>query len=200
MLLRSGRKTVFCLLGVLLGRVAIIGNEGRSETVDDAKAAALVAWEQIASVLLHPRCLNCHQEKTPLQGDARRIHYPPVARADYDAKNKDGVGVGPMKCLNCHNELGNNEMSGVPGARGWALAPVDMKWEGLSGRELCRMLIDTERNGNRSPEKLVEHMDTDSRVLWGWAPGGRRQPVPILFEDFVRQLRTWEKGGAPCPD
>src|SRR3984893_1685537 len=29
---------------------------------------------KIATVLQHPRCLNCHQLNSPLQGDARRIH------------------------------------------------------------------------------------------------------------------------------
>src|SRR5262249_18822106 len=33
-------------------------------------------FEKIASVLRHPRCLNCHQVEVPLQGDRGWQHIP----------------------------------------------------------------------------------------------------------------------------
>src|SRR5580693_5453368 len=36
------------------------------------QAASLAAWNEIATVLQNPRCLNCHQLNSPLQGDSRR--------------------------------------------------------------------------------------------------------------------------------
>jgi hypothetical protein len=154
---------------------------------------SLAAWGKISDVLTHPRCLNCHQLNTPLQGDSRRIHVPPVVRG------ADNMGVGTMRCHNCHNDSGNNRLSGVPGAPHWQLAPVSMLWQGLSTGDLCRMLKDPERNGKRTPEALVEHMETEHLVLWGWNPGGKREPIPLPHQDFIEQMQTWVAGGAACP-
>jgi hypothetical protein len=114
-----------CVLAFLF----VIGGDGRSRA---AKAETASTWDKIASVLQHPRCMNCHQLETPLQGDARRVHIPPVRRG------ANNMGVGSMRCHNCHNDSGNNPMSGVPGAPHWQLAPTSMLWEGLSTAELCR--------------------------------------------------------------
>jgi len=43
-------------------------------------AESLAAWAKIQSVLQHPRCLNCHQAESPLQGESRRAHIPHVIR------------------------------------------------------------------------------------------------------------------------
>jgi hypothetical protein len=59
------------------------------------------AWGKIATVLQHPRRLNCHQLNSPLQGDARRIHAPRFIRGP------DNHGVGAMRCGDCHHEMGN---------------------------------------------------------------------------------------------
>ena len=38
-------------------------------------AQGLRAWEQVYSVLIHPRCINCHTASNyPQQGDDRRRH------------------------------------------------------------------------------------------------------------------------------
>jgi hypothetical protein len=50
-----------------------------------------------------------------------------------------------------------------------------MIWEGLSDRQLCELLKDSTRNGHRTAEQIVEHMNTPL-VLWGWAPGDGRTP------------------------
>jgi hypothetical protein len=65
--------------------------------------------------------------------------------------------------------------------------------------QLCRVLLDKRKNGNRSVEALVEHMSNDPLVAWGWAPGAQREPVPIAKPEFVALLQRWQTAGAPCP-
>lgn len=157
-----------------------------------SQSESLAAWDKIVTVLQHPRCLNCHQRNSPLQGDSRRMHIPHVVRG------ADSHGVGPMRCGNCHNQMGNNLTSRTPGAPDWSLAPVSMLWQGLSSGNLCRMLKDPARNGKRSPEALVEHMSTPL-VLWGWNPGPSLEAVPIPHTEFIDLMKVWVAGGTACP-
>ena len=167
-----------------------------AQEIKPDSAAALAAWDRIVGVLGHPRCLNCHQDRIPLQGDMRRVHIPLVVRGP------DNHGVGPMRCGNCHNGSGNNETSGTPGAGGsgvWQLAPPSMLWQGLSSGDLCRSLRDTARNGGRDGTALVTHVDDEPLVLWGWNPGGDRTAVPMPHDEFVDQVKTWVAGSMACP-
>lgn len=189
---RTLAVVVVALLAVTAGGPWTIGT-GWSQTRATSEAESLAAWSKIATVLQHPRCLNCHQLQSPLQADTRRPHVPRVVRGP------DGHGVAAMRCTNCHNETGNNPTSGVPGAPHWALAPASMVWEGLSVGGLCRALKDPVLNGNRSPEALIEHMEGDRLVQWGWNPGQGRAPVPIAHEQFVDLMKVWVAGGAACP-
>jgi len=162
-------------------------------SAETTQAESLAAWNQIAQVLDNPRCLNCHQLNSPLQGDSRRPHIPHVVRGP------DNHGVGAMRCGNCHNDTGNNDTSRTPGGLHWQLAPVSMLWQGLSSADLCRALLDKSKNGNRSPEDLIEHMDKEPLVLYGWDPGRGRKPVPISHADFMVVMRTWVATGTACP-
>jgi hypothetical protein len=54
-----------------------------------------------------------------------------------------------------------------------------MNWEGLSEEELCKRLKDPALNGQRAPKDLIEHMESEPLVLWGWSPGEGREPIPI---------------------
>jgi hypothetical protein len=189
------RKATIIVVG-LLAALAIVpwtGGTGWSQMPATSQAESLAAWEKIAAVLQHPRCLNCHQPDSPLQGDMRRPHIPHVVRGP------DNHGVGAMRCGNCHNEMGNNPTSRTPGAPHWALAPVSMLWQGLSVGDLCRMLKNPALNGNRSPEVLVEHMETDRLVGWGWNPGQGLELVPISHKEFVDLMKVWVAGGTACP-
>jgi mono/diheme cytochrome c family protein len=180
-----------------LGMLAIaLGTSGAAQEVKDKlPAESLAAWDKIVAVLQHPRCLNCHQKETPLQGDSRRVHIPPVKRG---AGPAGGRGVGTMKCANCHNSIGNNEMAGVPGAPEWQLAPESMNWQGVSSRELCEQLRDEKKNGGFSPEKLIEHTH-HALVVWGWKPGAGRKPIPIEHDAFVGLMTVWVAHGRECP-
>lgn len=164
------------------------------ETSTVTREAGLAAWEEIKTVLRHPRCLNCHQRDAPLRGDHAGPHIPRVVRGEQD------LGAPGMRCYGCHNEMGNNPTSRTPGAPHWQLAPESMLWEGLSDADLCDAIQDPERNGNRSLEDLIRHMQDDPLVLWGWAPGEGREPVPMPHAEFVEAMKRWAAGGAPCPD
>jgi hypothetical protein len=163
----------------------------------------LVQWRQVESVLTHPRCLNCHTSTDyPRQGDDRHRHAFNVVRGT------DGHGATAAQCSMCHHDI-NADAAGVPGAKGWHLAPPAMSWERSPGvrmtsRELCQVLTDKRRNGQRSAEQLIEHHADDPLVGWAWAPGSRpdgtpRATPPLSRADFVAATRAWAAAGTPCP-
>jgi hypothetical protein len=147
----------------------------------------------VADVLRHPRCMNCHPvDDRPRQGDDRHPHKQNVVRGP------DNLGFVNMRCTSCHREE-NNEATGVPGAPTWHLAPLSMGWQGLNDGQLCTTLKDEKRNGGKSIAALVEHMEKDKLVLWGWDPGGDRAPVSVPHAKFMTQLKAWAAANAPCP-
>jgi hypothetical protein len=155
-------------------------------------APGIAPFETLAEVLRHPRCLNCHQRDAPRQGDDARVHVPRVVRGP------DNMGVSAMRCASCHR-ASNNPDSGVPGAPSWQLAPASMGWNGLSLGGLCRAIQDPKRNGGRSLQDLVEHVERDALVRWGWDPGGNRAPIPTAHREFVDVFKAWVGGGGACP-
>jgi hypothetical protein len=219
--LKTSRRTTAATLGSCLGAVAVwlassLGAHGQdtSQTADAEKRTrhACEAWGRIVTVLQHPRCLNCHQQDYPLQGDDRHVHVPTVMRGRVEYKlsacDDRGLGVDAMGCAACHNGSGNNETSGTPGGGGdglWSLAPARMTWQGLSSEDICKRLKDPKRNMSvdrceiRAGHDLVEHMATEPLVVWAWQPGGNRTPIPIPHDVFVDLMKIWVEGGMPCP-
>ena len=60
---------------------------------------SLALYGEMAKVLTHPRCTNCHPpDDRPRQGMQHAIHEPPVWRGE------DGHGVAAMRCDSCHQE------------------------------------------------------------------------------------------------
>lgn len=173
-------------------------------------ATGVVLWQQraegqaanpflrIATVLQHPRCLNCHPRgDNPLQGNDSHPHLMKITRG------ADDRGAVAARCNACHRDE-NNEATGVPGAPHWALAPATMAWQGLSPGELCAVLKNPQLNGNRNLAALVTHMSEDSLVRWGWEPGkdiegNAREPVPIPHAEFVSLLKEWAAMDGVCP-
>lgn len=189
--------TTFAVTLILAATAVALSSSGAARTersLADDQAASLAPWDQIAAVLQHPRCLNCHQLDSPLQGDSRRVHIPRVVRGP------DDQGVGAMRCGNCHNSMGNNPTSGTPGGLDWKLAPVSMLWQGLSSGDLCRAVKDPKHNGNRDGSALIRHMEDEPLVLYGWNPGKGREPVPIPHEKVVEYMKIWVAGGMACPN
>ena len=56
---------------IIVGLLAVAGT-----VVDTPHAARCDTFDPIASVVMHPRCINCHQDQSPRQGDARTDHLP----------------------------------------------------------------------------------------------------------------------------
>jgi hypothetical protein len=163
---------------------------GRSAT---AQAAAPAPFDPVASVVMHPRCMNCHQDESPRQTDAATIHRPLVVRG------KDGHGVPTQPCQTCHQAT-NSADGFVPGVTTWHLAPLSMKWEGRTKVQICEQMKDPARNGgHRTGEEVIEHMKVDPLVLWAWAPGKDRSVPPLSHEAFVTALEVWVRAGMPCP-
>ena len=75
---------------------------------------------------------------------------------------------------------------------------MPMIWEGLTDHQLCELLKDPQQNGHRTAEQIVEHMHTPL-VLWGWAPGEGRTPIPTPQHDFLAKVQEWAARGAACP-
>jgi len=167
------------------------------------REAGLAAWQQVYSVLTHPRCINCHTATDyPQQGDDRHRHLFNVIRGP------SGSGVPGLRCATCHQGT-NADSTGVPGARNWHLAPLSMKWQDtgdkvFSSGELCRSLTDRSKNDNMSGAALLKHHEQEPLVVWAFNPGRRRdgtarsQP-PLTHEQFVAATRTWIDAGTPCP-
>ena len=95
-----------------------------------ALAEGVAAWGQIYSVLTHPRCINCHTATNyPQQGDDRHRHFANVVRG------AEGKGVAALQCVSCHQQV-NADTTGAPGASGWHLAPLSMRWQDGNDRIL----------------------------------------------------------------
>jgi hypothetical protein len=160
---------------------------------DDAAGAA--AFEAIVPVLRHPRCMNCHSAGDfPRQGDDSHRHTMKVYRGP------DGHGINAVKCSTCHQDHNLPGLHTPPGAPDWGLpsTAMSMIWEGLSDRRLCELLKDPTRNGHRTAEQIVEHMSTPL-VLWGWAPGEGRTPIPTPQDEFLMDVKKWVAKGSACP-
>ncbi len=155
-------------------------------------AGAQDLFAPVASVLTHPRCLNCHTTTAyPRQGDQQLPHTQNVQRGG------DNKGSPVMRCVGCHQPQNQDR---VPGAADWHLAPLSMGWEGRTPAQICAAIKNPARNGGRKTAKqIVEHMVSDPLVLWAWAPGAGRSTPPLSHADFVVALKTWAERGMPCP-
>jgi hypothetical protein len=162
--------------------------------------AALDAFKTVQKVLQHPRCQNCHiPGDAPLQFDEGRAHAMNVQRG------AAGAGAAGLPCGTCHGASNLPSSYGEhvpPGAPNWHLPQPERKmvFIGLSTGDLCRRLKDTQQNGGKDLNALIEHVDHDPLVLWGWEPGSGRAPVSVAHASFVAAFKTWAAAGAPCPN
>lgn len=183
-------------------------------------AQGLAAWEKVYSVLISPRCINCHTATNyPQQGDDRHRHQFNVVRGP------DGHGVPGLTCATCHqgasskaagaancsecHEGADLDPTGVPGGHGWHLAPLSMAWQDrnnkpLSSARVCRAVTDRTRNMNMGGPELLKHHEEEELVLYAWRPGRRpdgtmRTVPPLTHAEFVSATRIWVEAGTPCP-
>jgi hypothetical protein len=161
--------------------------------IADTAARSAALFTELGKVLTHPRCMNCHPAgDRPLQGEAGRLHQPPVGRGT------DGHGLPAMRCSICHQEA-NFDPARIPGHPEWHLAPRQMAWQGRTLSEICAQIKDPARNGGRSVEDLVHHIGEDTLVGWAWVPGYGRQPAPGTQKQAGALVEAWMKSGAECP-
>ena len=167
--------------------------------ISDQAERSRALFNEIAKVVTHPRCMNCHPAGNhPLQGDDRHEHLPPVPRGDA------GLGVAGLNCATCHTEknftlVGAATYKSIPGHPRWQLAPIEMAWEGKSVSQICQQLKDPARNGGRTLALLHEHFAKDDLVAWGWEPGEGRDPAPGNQKQLGELVQAWIDTGAQCP-
>lgn len=201
------------MAGIRVGLVAaatiavalVAGAFAKTAKVPDNNSTAqgLAAWDQVYSVLTHPRCINCHTATNyPQQGDDRHRHVANVVRG------RGGRGVPGLNCASCHQET-NADSTGVPGGHNWHLAPLEMRWQDTNDRPLssaavCRQITDRSRNHNLDGPGLLKHHEEEALVKWAWNPGIRpdgtaRTLPPMTHEQFIAATRRWVESGTPCP-
>jgi hypothetical protein len=190
--LRVGIATVIGIV-IATGAVVFIQNAAAQNRLEEGREK----FRQMATVLQHPRCMNCHPRTDfPRQGGDRHRHAMNVTRGPADR------GAPGLHCSTCH-QSSNQTASGAPGAPDWHLAPLRMAWDGLSVGELCRALLDPARGGMK-PGQFIPHFQT-GLVRWAWSPGAgphgeMRETPPIPYERFMALTREWIDLGASCPD
>ena len=201
--MNSQRRVLVALIAVLACAPAMDVVSAQSDdlatpesfaAIPDAAGRSAALFTELGKVLTHPRCVNCHPAgDQPRQGEAGRLHQPPVARG------ADGHGLPAMRCSNCHQDA-NFDPGRVPGHPEWHLAPRDMAWEGKTLAEICAQIKDPKRNGGRSLDDLVHHIGADTLVGWARAPGFGRKPAPGTQQEVGALAEAWVKTGAVCPN
>ena len=161
--------------------------------ISDRAERSRALFVEAARVITHPRCVNCHPDgDTPHQGMDMRPHDPPVVRGPDDA------GVPGNECTTCHQDR-NQELTRVPGAPKWHLAPIEMGWVGQSIGHICNQMKDPARNGHKTLQQIIDHNAHDELVGWGWHPGHDREPAPGTQAQFGALMSAWAETGAQCP-
>ncbi|WNW00805.1 hypothetical protein RRF68_07315 [Tenacibaculum sp. HL-MS23] len=156
-------------------------------------------FNKMMDVLTHKRCMNCHpNDNIPKQGEDSHPHYFGMSRGT------NNLGFEATKCTTCH-QTENNKYSGVPGAPEWSLAPPEMFWEGLDRYQIAASMMDTKRNGGRTPNETMHHLIEHELVLWAWNPGVnsegiQRELPPVSLEEYKKTVKQWFKDGAIIPN
>jgi hypothetical protein len=197
------RTAVGLALLLLVLSISAFASSAQYRETRASQAEGLAAWEKVRSVLVHPRCINCHTAVDyPQQGDARRRHFANVVRGP------DGNGVPGLQCATCHQES-NADSTGIPGSHNWHLAPLSMAWQDrsdkpLSSAAICRAITDRRRNHDMDGRALLKHNAEDKLVGWAWEPGHDIHGVPrtlppLSRAEFAEATSRWVDAGMPCP-
>jgi len=202
----GGRRIGFCLVlaAAVAGGLCVVGAAETPQSgalkppasfgdIKDPLARAIALFEEAGKVITSPRCLNCHPASdTPTQTDTMRPHQPRVARGP------DGHGAAGIRCQSCHHDE-NSDATNAPGNPDWHLAPASMAWQGKSLGEICALMKDRSRNGDRDLAAIVHHVSEDALVGWAWTPGSDRTPAPGTQAQFGALIKAWAEAGADCP-
>lgn len=167
-------------------------------SIQDPAARSVALFTEAGKVINSPRCMNCHPvQRAPTQGDDRHPHNPPMVAG------QAGHGPAGMPCSACHGPANvptwGQDVKSIPGDPKWALAPVEMAWQGKSLGAICAQIRDPSRNGGRGLAQLHDHMANDHLVGWAWNPGAGRVPAPGTQARFGELVQAWIGTGAKCP-
>ncbi len=156
-------------------------------------AEGAAAFLDVARVLQHPRCSNCHPEgHVPLQGDDGHPHTMQIDRFSF---------VVGLPCTTCHRFEGLSDLPNLPPANSpWMMAPPNQVFKDRTAAELCAQLNDPANTGGRDRAALLHHVENDTLVLYGWNPGPGQTTPPLSHEDFVAKFQTWVDSGGVCPE
>ena len=121
------------LLVVLIAFVVCVGlstqannNPASVSVANPTVADGLAAWSQIYSVMISPRCLNCHTAtRYPQQGDDRHRHFANVIRG------QEGRGVTALRCIG----LSSGGQRRQHWRSGWARLAFGAAFDAMAGRE-----------------------------------------------------------------
>lgn len=185
------------LVAALVGAPLVVSRVARANNASPGAESTRVGSAEdfmpLYRVLLSPRCVNCHPAgDAPTQGDNMSPHAMNVSRVSHESG---------LSCTTCHRLQNSPLPHGPPGATNWHMPPREMPmvFEGRTPAALCAQLKDPKQNGGKSMNEMVEHMDHDAIVLWGWAPGGARTLPPLAHDKLMEHVNAWARAGAPCP-
>lgn len=194
------RFLVLCVIvGLTIGLSNLDAYHGEKVLAQTNEVNESDAFGKVLQVITHKRCVNCHPSgDKPRQGEDSHLHHFGIMRGT------DGNGPQGYTCNTCHQNE-NNIYAGVPGAPHWGLAPVSMAWEGKSGVEIAKQMMDPKQNGGRSKQDILEHLTEDELVLWAWEPGVddeglQREPPPVPKEEWIAAVKEWIAAGAVIPE
>jgi Cytochrome c554 and c-prime len=98
-------------------------------SISDLGERSRAIFAEVAKVLTHPRCLNCHPAgDRPTQENDVHPHKPFVLR--------------DVPCVTCHTDRNftlheRASYQSIPGHPHWMMAPIEMAWQGKSIGEIC---------------------------------------------------------------
>ena len=172
-----------------------------------SREEGLAAWGRIYEVVSHPRCANCHvgADNIPMWSGPSYGRTRPHGMNISAGESRKGLEILP--CTTCHRTT--NDLDSLPHAPphfgiDWQLAPVEFEWFGKTSTEICAQLKEPRRNGGRDWMGLARHLVVDAGhrgpVLWGWNPGGDREPAPYSLEEHLNDGLIWGVAGQPCEE
>lgn len=198
---RNGLAAASAALSTMLINAPLLG-DGRPEQalapvsafdhISPASERSATLFLEVAKVLQHPRCLNCHTSTDrPFQGDDPHPHIPRVTRGEAN------FGKPGMYCNTCHRAENYQIMPGNPS---WIMAPKSTGWTDFGPGEICAQLKDRRRNGNRSLHDIHTHIMKDHLLAYSWAPPDHLEPAPGNREALGALIQAWIETGAVCPE
>lgn len=194
------------LLAMLLGANDAPPLATRHVPASASREEGLAAFDRIYAVTSHPRCANCHVGASNIPMWSGPSYGKPRPHGMNIDAGPSRIGAETLLCSTCHRASQNLESQPhAPPHFGltWRLAPVEFEWYGRSAAQICAQLKDPKRNGGRDWNGLITHLVEDAGhrgpVLWGWNPGGGREPAPYSLQAHVDDIAIWGKAGQPCP-